>query len=369
MKLLFETWRKYLAEAADVDVVNKNMIGGKQAQQLGITLIDFDIGPARKIAEALAAKLGAQLGKELGRGSPGTGSGIVYEIRAMAGEGRDMVLKITQFPREKKGYVLARWKKDQLEKKNPKLASILPEVSDIVDTIYDFEKGSYLSGRSIKIYGIIIERLEELPNRVKEQLFGHAGMFKDPEAETEWIKIVTEPKLLIPALRETFGDEKMRPRDRYYTYFDGRMESGLEFEKEVLDLKPPRDYRDYRARWIPKITQFAKSRAEQPTTYSSLVPTPDMMIQRQALKLPKRLEGSVKIPQYPPESLKLFTGIKGAYPKGGESPQVTAFFNKLMALGPEGVTFWDTHRENVMMRPLTNEIVVSDVGLFRHIKD
>jgi len=36
-----------------------------------------------------------------------------------------------------------------------------------------------------------------------------------------------------------------------------------------------------------------------------------------------------------------------------------------MELEKYGVKFWDTHRDNIMMRPLTNEIVVSDVGLFR----
>ena len=186
MKGFFEGWRQYLhedngTEKIDVDVLakasEKNIIGGREAAQQGVNIIDFDPPAARVLAQELADKLGAQLGKELGRGS----MGIVYEIRAEGGESADMILKVTQFPHEKKGYTLARWKKREL-KRNPELASILPEVGDIVDIIYDFKEG-WLRGRSIKIYGISLERLESLPPRIKEQLFGHAGKFKSPEAE------------------------------------------------------------------------------------------------------------------------------------------------------------------------------------------
>jgi hypothetical protein len=40
-----------------------------------------------------------------------------------------------------------------------------------------------------------------------------------------------------------------------------------------------------------------------------------------------------------------------------------------MELEKYGARFWDTHRDNVMMRPLTNEIVVSDVGLFKPVEE
>tara|TARA_R110000824_G_scaffold358387_5_gene545927 strand:+ start:114 stop:371 length:258 start_codon:yes stop_codon:yes gene_type:complete len=80
--------------------------------------------------------------------------------------------------------------------------------------------------------------------------------------------------------------------------------------------------------------------------------------------LAKQLEDRIKIPQYPPEALKYF-GIEGAYPQDDAPPQVSNFFNKLMQLEKYGVEFWDTHQDNIMMRPSTNEIVVADVGLFR----
>jgi hypothetical protein len=340
----------------------KNIIGGREAMQQGINIIDFDPAPARIIAQELADRLGAQLGKELGRGA----MGIVYEIRGIGGEGANMILKVTQFPHEKRGYTLARWKRRQLEK-NPELASILPEVGRVVDIIYDFKEG-WLRGRSIKIYGIPVERLEPLPRRIKEQLFGHSGKFKNPEAEKEWIRDVTNPELLIPVLRETFSDPVLPPKERYYSYFDGGMEAGIEFEKEILDLEPPQDFRDYLLRWIPQIRRRAVKRAKPATTYSSVTPTPDRIIANQAVKLAQRLEGRIKVPQYPPEALKYF-GQEGAYPKGGENPQVADFFNKLMKLKDHGVDFWDTHSDNVMMRPLTNEIVVSDVGLFKQPKE
>jgi len=381
MKGYFEGWRQYLhedngTEKIDVDMLakasDKNIITGKEAQRQGVNLVDFDWDVVRKIAQELANKLGAQLGKELGRGA----MGIVYEIRAEEGEGADMILKVTQFPHEKRGYTLARWKKEKL-KKNPELASILPDVGKVVDLIYDFKEG-WLKGRSIKIYGISLERLAPLPPRIKEQLFGHGGKFKNPEAEKDWLRAITDPKLLIPVLRETFSDEhtvdannkihNLSPEEREYAYFEGRLDSGIEFEKEVLELEAPTSFRDYLTRWLPQITRRAVRRAQKVTTYSSLRPTPDKIIQRQSVSLAKRLEDRIKIPQYPPEALKYF-GIEGAYPKDGAPTPVSIFFNKLMKLKGYGVDFWDTHSENVMMRPSTNEIVVADVGLFKPVEE
>jgi hypothetical protein len=376
MKGLFEGWRRHLHEAETTQKSNvrvldkaseKNIISGREAQQQGINIVDFGPEHARIIAQELADQLGAQLGKELGRGA----MGIVYEIRDAGGEGANMILKVTQFPHEKRGYTLARWKRRQLEK-SPELASILPEVGRVVDIIYDFKEG-WLRGRSIKIYGIPVERLDPLPRRIKEQLFGHGGEFKNPEAEKDWIRAITDPKLLIPVLRETFSDDHTIDANNEthstgdspeYAYFEGRMDSGIEFEKEVLDLEPPRGFQDYLIRWLPQIRRRAVRRAQPVTKYSSTNQPPDRIIQRQSVSLAKRLEDRIKIPQYPPEALKYF-GVEGAYPKEGAPGPVADFFNRLMKLKDHGVDFWDTHSDNVMMRPLTNEIVVSDVGLFK----
>ena len=381
MKGFFEGWRSYLREGETTEwtrsgpmldkASEKNIISGREAQQSGVNIIDFEPQSAREIAQALADKLGAILGEELGRGA----MGIVYAIRMKEGEGADMILKVTQFPHEKKGYTLTRWKKREL-KKNPELASILPEVGDIVNIIYDFKEG-WFRGRSIKIYGIPVERLDPLPPRIKEQLFGHGGKFKNPEAEKDWLSAITNPKLLIPVLRETFSDDHTIDVDnqmhstrgeREYAYFEGRMDSGIEFEKEVLELEPPRSFQDYLTRWLPQISRRAVRRAQPVTSYSSMNAPPDRLIQRQSVSLAKQLEDRIKIPQYPPEALKYF-GIEGAYPKEDAPPQVRNFFNKLMELEKYGARFWDTHRDNVMMRPLTNEIVVSDVGLFKPVEE
>ena len=380
MKGLFEGWRRHIHEAETTQkstrgvldkASEKNMISGRDAQQSGVNIIDFDPQPAREIAQALADKLDAQLGEELGRGA----MGVVYEIRSGGGEGADMILKVTQFPHEKRGYTLTRWKRRELAQ-NPELASVLPEVGKIVDIIYDFKEG-WFRGRSMKIYGIPVERLEPLPPRIKESLFGHGGKFKNPEAEKDWIRAITDPKLLIPVLRETFSDDHTIDADnqmhstageREYAYFEGRMDSGIEFEKEVLDLEPPRGFQDYLIRWLPQISRRAVRRAQPVTSYSSLNPPPDRIIQRQSVSLAKRLEARIKIPQYPPEALKYF-GVEGAYPKDDAPGPVADFFNKLMKLKDHGVDFWDTHSDNVMMRPLTNEIVVSDVGLFKQPKE
>jgi hypothetical protein len=370
MKTIFEGWRRYLREAASALLESdseKRMISGREAASQQINIVDFDPGAAREIAQRLADKLGAQLGKELGRGS----MGIVYEMRGDEGEGADMILKISQFPHEKKGYTLTRWKKRQLAK-NPELAAILPEVGDIVDTIYDFKEG-WLKGRAIKIYGIPIERLAPLPSRVKEQLFGHGGKFKSPEAEKDWLQAITDPKLLIPVLRQAFSDkhtvdadgeiQELAPGEREYAWFDGGNQSGIEFEKQVLELEPPSSFRDYLTRWLPQIGRRAVRRAISDRRKDYGTP-PSRLIQRQSVNLTKRLEDRIKIPQYPPEALKYF-GIEGAYPQKGAPGPVADFFNKLMELEKYGVTFWDTHQDNIMMRPSTNEIVVSDVGLFR----
>ena len=366
-------WRQFLTEEQE----ERKMMTHRTAARQRVNLVDFEPEYAREIAQMLADKLGAELGKELGRGA----MGVVYGIRTQGGEGRDMILKVTQFPHEKKGYTLTRWKKRALEHKNPEVASVLPEVGRIVDDIYDFKEG-YHRGKSIKVYGIPVERLVPLPPRVKEQLFGHGGGFKSKEAEKEWLSAISDPKTLIPVLRSNFSAKTPIYGTSYedYTYFAeippneaendpgrSKMQAGEEFEQMVLDLDPPQSFEDYLLRWVPQIKRRALQFADNTPTSSSLIRSPKQKLKDQADKLPRRLEDMVKIPQYPPEALPYF-GIQGAHPSGESEGVVDQFFNKLQALGPEGVKFWDTHRGNVMMRPETNEIVVSDVGLFHSPK-
>ena len=350
------------------------MLAAREASQFNLNLVDFDHEAARNIAQPLANKLNAQLGKEIGRGA----MGIVYAIRTDEGEGRDMILKVTQFPHEKKGYTLARWKKRSLEHKNPALASILPDVGVIVEDIYDFKEG-YYSGYSLKVYGIPVERLVPLPNRLKEELFGHGGGFKSKEAEKEWLGAISDPKVLIPVLRSNFSGKNEFDSDveQYYTYFAdippneaendpgrSKLQAGEQFERMVLALEPPQSFHDYLLRWMPQIKRRALHFADKTPTSSGIYRSLKQKLEDQAMKLPKHLEDMIKVPQYPPEYLQYF-GIEGAHPSGETEGAVDQFFNKLQALGPEGVKFWDTHRGNVMMRPKTNEIVVSDVGLFK----
>jgi len=366
-------WRQFLTEEQE----ERKMMTHRTAARQRVNLVDFEPEYAREIAQMLADKLGAELGKELGRGA----MGVVYGIRTQGGEGRDMILKVTQFPHEKKGYTLTRWKKRALEHKNPEVASVLPEVGRIVDDIYDFKEG-YHRGKSIKVYGIPVERLVPLPPRVKEQLFGHGGGFKSKEAEKEWLSAISDPKTLIPVLRSNFSAKTPIYGTSYedYTYFAeippnedendpgrSKMQAGAEFEQMVLDLDPPQSFEDYLLRWMPQIKRRALQFADNTPTSSSLIRSPKQKLKDQADKLPRRLEDMVKVPQYPPEALPYF-GIQGAHPSGESEGVVDQFFNKLQALGPEGVKFWDTHRGNVMMRPETNEIVVSDVGLFHSPK-
>ena len=230
------------------------------------------------------------------------------------------------------------------------------------------------------MYGIPVERLVPLPPRVKEQLFGHGGGFKSKEAEKEWLSAISDPKTLIPVLRSNFSGKTPIYGTSYedYTYFAeippneaengtpgrSKMQAGEEFEQMVLDLEPPQSFEDYLVRWMPQIKRRALHFADNtPTSGVRLLDLLKQKLRDQADKLPRHLEDMVKIPQYPPEALRYF-GIQGAHPSGESEGVVDQFFNKLQALGPEGVKFWDTHRDNVMMRPETNEIVVSDVGLF-----
>ena len=368
-----QNWRNFLAEEAK----ERKMMTPRTASRYNVNLVDFEPKYVREIAQKLANKLGAELGEEIGRGA----MGIVYGIRMQEGQGRDMILKVTQFPHEKKGYTLTRWKKRALEHKNPELASVLPEVGHIVDDIYELKDG-YYRGYSLKVYGIPVERLVPLPARIKEQLFGHGGGFKSKEAEKEWLTAISDPKTLIPVLRANFSskDELDGDPEEYYTYFveippneaenspgRSKLEAGEEFERMVLDLKPPQSFEDYLLRWMPQIKRRALHFADDRPSSSAIYRSPKQKLKGQADKLPQHLEYMVKIPQYPPEALPYF-GIKGAHPSGDSEGMVDQFFNKLQALGPEGVRFWDTHRGNVMMRPQTNEIVVSDVGLFHTSK-
>jgi len=368
-----QNWRNFLTE----EEKERKMMTRRTATRQKVNLVDFEPQYTREIAQMLADQLGAELGEEIGRGS----RGIVYEIRKQEGKGRDMILKVTQHPHEKKGYTLTRWKKRALGHKNPELASILPDVGRIVDVLYDFKEG-YYRGYSIKVYGIPVERLVPLPDRVKEQLFGHGGGFKSKEAEKEWLMAISDPKTLIPVLRSNFSGKNELDGDaeQYYTYFAGippneaedvpgrsKLQAGEEFEQMVLELEPPRSFEDYLLRWIPQIKRRALHFADNTPSSAGIYRSPKRKLSDQADKLAMRLEDMVKVPQYPPEALRYF-GIEDAHPSGESEDVVDQFFNKLQALGPEGVKFWDTHRDNVMMRPETNEIVVSDVGLFQSSK-
>ena len=71
MKGFFEGWRNYLREGETGEwnrsgptlneTSEKNMVGGREAQQSGVNIIDFDPPAARDVAQQLADKLGAQL--------------------------------------------------------------------------------------------------------------------------------------------------------------------------------------------------------------------------------------------------------------------------------------------------------------------
>jgi len=373
MKGFFEGWRRYLTEAE-----GKVWEGDALNQLEGVNFIDFGPEDSREIAQVLADKLGAELGQELGRGA----MGVVFAIRGAAGEGRDMVLKVTQMPHENRGYILVRDKKQEITAVDPELADILPEVGEV--QTYDYPlKIPRLAGEKVKIFGIPIEVLEPLPHRVRERLFGdtaRGGKFKSSAAEQEWLKDVSDPKVLIPSLRQTYEGREYRggggiPHgpEKPYVYFKGGIQGGKQFEKDVLNLEPPINYQDFLLRYTENIKKLALKYADTRVTRYGGDPeeAQRLYIKNQSFRLNRILSAKIKIPKYPKEVLPFF-GSPGEHPEEeapeeSRIPQVSDFTDKLNKLKDYGIRFFDTHQENVMMRPSTNDIVVADVGLFEPV--
>jgi len=297
-----------------------------------------------EIAQKLAEKMGAYVLEELGEG----GWGVVYRIRGTAGSSPDMALKVSMLPGEPMGYTRTRRRKRQIAQKDPNLASILPEIGEIVNILYDYKSNEQFAGKRARVYGISMELLEPLPDRVREQLFGlqydpeaeDRRGFKSKEAESEWTTNLSDPEILLPALRDI------------YSYFaDRNPELYVKFEKEVLNLNPPTSYRNY-SEWLGEIKSLAKTFGVKNSIAHSQL---------------HNLKDRLKVPQHPESGPEYFRDP--AYPtKEKELPMVHDFYEKLKDLKNYGLLFWDTKGDNTMMRPSTKEIVVADVGLFQNVE-
>jgi len=323
---------------------NKKIVNWRDIQGSAGNFMRLPPASRLEIAQKLAEKTGSYVLEELGEG----GWGVVYRIRVAHGGGPDMALKVSMSPAEPMGYTRTRRRKRQIRQKDPQLASILPEVGEIVNIVYDYKDDEQFSGKGARVYGISMELLEPLPDRVREQLFGMQYMpleddrrgFKSKEAESEWATNLSDPEILLPALRDI------------YSYFaDRNPELYIKFEKEVLNLNAPASYRDYHE-WLDEIKSLAKTFGVKNSIAHSQL---------------HNLKDRLKVPQHPESGPEYFRDP--AYPtEEKELPMVHDFYERFKDLKNYGLLFWDTKGDNTMMRPSTKEIVVADVGLFQDVK-
>ena len=297
-----------------------------------------------EIAQKLAEKTDSYVLEELGKG----GWGVVYRIRMAEGGGPDMALKVSMSPAEPMGYTRTRRRKRQIGQKDPELAAILPEIGEIVNILYDYKDDEVFPGKEVRVYGISMELLEPLPDRAKEQLFGMQYMsheedrrgFKSKEAESEWTSNLSDPEILLPALR-----------DIYSGFADRNPELYVKFEKEVLNLNPPTSYRNYDD-WLKEIKSLAKTFGVKNSIAHSQL---------------HYLKDRLKVPQHPESGPEYFRDP--AYPtEEKDLTMVHDFYEKLKDLKNYGLLFWDVKGDNTMMRPSTHEIVIADVGLFQAVE-
>jgi serine/threonine protein kinase len=335
MKLILENWRKFLTE--DLEGPTMDM-GGK-------TWDKMQDEKYNRIKET-ASELGYHLDKKLGSGQMGdvflvenkkTGERIALKVVTRALYGGPRLSK-----REFENYQFAMNNKDSIKER---WAMYLPDV-------YEIHEG-------VKDYFIFMELLENMPDRVKADLFRlniddiglsrekkYATIMKDPEAVYELVSGALYGSLI---LRQ--GDPAV--------------------QEQILQNVPNQV--------IKKIMQLDVEEIADPMRLSEIIVEESMQYLKQDPgyydSLPWALKNTLHemIEEYLEKQIvPIHSGDGSASQYGGHTDKVTRNFPESQNLIRAMKHFmrnhrWepkDIHSGNVMVRPGTKDFVITDLGLF-----
>ena len=351
MKLLFENWRKFLAED---DEATYDVGAATGAPGPGVEV------PATRNQRTKEMLKG--IGLELIRYIKSGRYGSVYEVRDMNTQ-QQLAVKTTERSQERDAY---NWLKENYE-------SLPVEVQKHFPVIHDIEEISHpdISGSS---YAIIMEYLEPGPKEVMRDLFLGPGLGDDERLSTrrqerflssqegveEIVEYCFKSDTLIgmhavPDNMPSIEELKAEVYERWATGDDpGAPTEFIDFvDQEFWEL------------YIPKAQRLMNIMCDvwlsaDPLKNSSL----RFVIVQEMVKRMKEIMDKQVVPVHQ-SSLEgsLYSGAG----KGIESsyPEAESLMKAMEYLDEAGFTPMDVHYDNVLTRPSTDELVIADLGNFR----
>jgi len=356
MKLLLENWRKHLTEESD----STAPLGG----------VDHDLDMSGRLRAAASARMTPKdlerkaterMGWELGR-SLGSGMyGKVYEVQKIRKPHYGMKAAMKVVPKGRGAREVQNYRHAQENK-----ASMPPEHAKYIPDVYQIRED--IPGN----YYIFMELLEELPMRIKRDLFGASSAKELSTAPVEKrTRILKDPEALFDVLEDTIDTNQILVQMLYAvpSQLTQRQLNQLRIEVPRATL-----HKFHMEKRLPSENQLdALLHGMIETIHKQLK---DIGVKFQSPYIRELMEKGVK------ENLEYFLdkhvvpihyGDPAGISTGGASQEVTAVFPEAEGLldameyfkGEEGWRAKDVHSGNVMARPDTKDFVIVDLGLFK----
>ena len=352
MKLLLENWRKFVNEKVSVDVNNADtatMVGGpRQEEEEFLTRV-------KKTAD----KLGFHYVKKLGKGQMGE----VFLVENKETGERNAMKVVTgrlyggpnTADQEAKNY---RFAMDNKASMPEKYAKYLPDVYDVI--VGD------------KDYYIFMEVLQEIPERVKTDLFRlndkdndlsrhekYATIFKDPEAAYEVITTVLYGNLILSqGSRDVMKEILMEVPNKVIKRIIDNDEEIISYSDEgagpAINWVAPSVIVDLIVEEsLPYLKQDPGWYDSLPAIFQeSLIGSLERVLEKQIVPIHQG-HGEVSLAGRSPKS------IEKLFPEARQLMNAMRYFHDDQKWQPK-----DVHSGNVMVRPGTKDFVITDLGLF-----
>lgn len=318
-------------------------------------------------AQKILKSIGWDLQKYLGNGE----NGIVF-MAENDSTGHRAAVKFTRGVSEYDEYVRVKTVRESLA---PEFQKHMPEIYFVEDLRKQFKP----EDRAGLVTMIGVELLQKLPKEVASRLFQPAGtspivmqdVLKDEEIIVEIFRTVTE-KMSLSALGKQIG--KVTELDRLFSLAEskvlqGKMPADMDFSHIRREVSAAgRDWADKKFalkanKLIIMIGAWCEYFAEKlkvPNNLAHYFGTHTALIAVTALQSTAVGIGNPD----DPDSKNWGHGIFSTLPGGRNIPGAESLGRALKAMASKGLSWRDLHDANVMMRPGTGDIVVSDFGNF-----